>query len=112
MKTRTVTVREGEYLGPVDPDYDHMQGAWSRSQGGYNPEFLERGWEQILKMNASPEGWTFHSDGGGLFRVVRVGMWDGWPFWKPTPAIGYIGPLGAIEWAFYYRLNASNCRQE
>lgn len=38
--------------------------------------------------------------------VVEVGMYDGWPFWTPTPAISYIGPLGCIEYDFYSNLSA------
>jgi len=39
--------------------------------------------------------------------VVHVGMYDGWPFWKPTPAVGYIGPLGSVERAFFFSLGFS-----
>jgi hypothetical protein len=28
-------------------------------------------------------------------------MYDGWPYWKPTPAILTSGPLGS-EWHFFY----------
>lgn len=38
--------------------------------------------------------------------ALRVGMYDGWPYWKPTPAVAYIGPLGSVEYAFYYNVSA------
>lgn len=39
---------------------------------------------------------------------TNAANYDGWPFWKPTPAIGYVGPLGGIEIAFYYELRRGN----
>ena len=105
MKTRTVTVREGEFLGPDDRDYDHTQ------HNAVNADHARRGWETILKMNDDPEGWRYCPSGFSTFEVLHVGMWDGWPFWRPTPAIGYIGPLGSVEWAFFYNVQPHKVTQ-
>jgi len=35
--------------------------------------------------------------------AYSVGMYDGWPFWKPTPALLCSGTLGP-EWHFFYDL--------
>jgi len=60
----------------------------------------------------SPEGWKYCSSGFSIFSVVHIGMYDGWPFWKPTPAIGWIGPLGTVEVAFWYNLRAHNLTKQ
>jgi hypothetical protein len=39
-------------------------------------------------------------DHGYLHRLLEVGMYDGWPYWKPTPAFCYYGTLGP-EWRFF-----------
>lgn len=111
MKTRTVEVREGELLGPVDPDYDWSQHAWGDGRGGMNPECIETGRQVILRMAADPDGWVYVPSGISRFRVIHIGMWDGWPFWRPTPAIGYIGPLRTVEWAFFYSLREHNVQK-
>jgi len=62
------------------------------------------GWETICRMADDPCSWGYAPSGHARSQVVGVGMYDGWPFWEPTPAISYVGPLGAIEVAFYYEL--------
>jgi hypothetical protein len=108
MKTRTITERVGEFLGPVDWAYDFTQHDWGQGKGGVNPELSAEGAKVIRAMAAEPDGWSFSPCGFSWCRVVHIGMYDGWPFWRPTPAIGYIGPLGSVEWAFFYRLRCGN----
>ena len=103
MRTETRTVHIGEWLGPVDPGYDFTQ------HRTVNHDFAERGFAMILQM--AEQGWRYSPCGFSTSRVVRVGMYDGWPFWRPTPAIGYIGPLDGVEVAFFYNLNSDNCRR-
>ena len=104
MKCRTVEVCEGEWLGPVDWSYDFSQHAWGPTSGGVNPECIEEGRRVLLAMGADPVGWTHRG-----FEVVAVGMYDGWPYWKPTPTIGYIGPLG-FERATFWCLSPHDTR--
>lgn len=28
-------------------------------------------------------------------------MYDGWPYWRPMPAIQFVGPLNSAEWTFF-----------
>lgn len=87
MKTRMVEERIGEYLGPVDWTYD----------------FSQRG-KELLRQLEQPGEWqamTYQC----WRRVLRVGMYDGWPFWKPTPSVLLAGPLWP-EWATFYNLQA------
>lgn len=105
MKTRWVEERIGEWLGPVDWSYDFDQHSWDRGTGTVNPKCINEGREVLRRMEAEPGGWRYCPSGWSTFDVVHVGMYDGWPFWKPTPAIGYIGPLGGVEVAFFYNLS-------
>ena len=82
MKTRTVTVCEGEDVGPID--WDH-------------PTAKDKSaiWREAEK---SPQDYVFDKYNR---QILRICMYDGWPYWKPMPAIQYIGPLGSAEWAFF-----------
>lgn len=112
MRTYTVVERAGEWLGPVDWSYDFDQHSWGPNRGGVNPERVARGREMLRKLVDSPGGWRYSRSGLASFEVVHVGMYDGWPFWRPTPAIGYRGPLGSIEVAFFYDLSEYTCARE
>ena len=82
MRTRTVTVREGENVGPVD---------WDHPTAKDMPPI----WREAEKY---PSSFIF---GDQWREIIEICMYDGWPYWKPTPAVGYIGPLGGLEWAFF-----------
>ena len=103
MKSRMVEVREGELLGPIDWSYDFFQ-----HFGGYccseevKHEICDRRLEVLRKVEADPTYWTVNT-GGFWHPLLSVGMYDGWPFWKPTPALLIMGPMGT-EWQFFYDL--------
>ena len=98
--TETVTRREGEWL-PLDHNYDVNQNS------GTNPDLCARGMAALIAAGDG-KGWMYRPSGWSSFRVLHVGMWDGWPFWKPTPALGYRGPMGECAVAFYYRINPAD----
>jgi hypothetical protein len=112
MKTRTVIERIGEWLGPVDWDYNFNQHAWSKSHGGVNPECIKKGKELLRKASEDPEDWFYSPCQFGAHKVLNIGMYDGWPFWKPTPAIGFRSVLGGEDIAFFYNLNEGNFFQK
>lgn len=100
MKTETVTVTRGEYLGPVDWDYDFN----SHGRAGHNPEMIPHEVEQLRTLADGierGERWEATTDGGwprvGWGDVLQVGMYDGWPYWRPVPSVLKMGPLGP-EW--------------
>lgn len=92
MKTRTVTEYIGEDMGPVD---------WSHPMA---VEFAEKSPEMAALLKEAeqhPEGFLLVDDHGWYPRqVYRVCMYDGWPYWKPTPAVLREGPLGS-EWTHF-----------
>jgi hypothetical protein len=111
MKTRTEVVREGELLGPIDFDFDFMAHI---QYDGQPREWREARRDRIVAMlrevsaegSTEPSGDWFVTTNGYEHPLIAVGMYDGWPFWKPMPALLYRGPLGAGEWAFYYNLDS------
>lgn len=99
MKTMNITVREGEWVGPIDWNYDFYQHR-------VNKHFIDQGIDALKRFELdAATTWYFRPSRMTSYEVVEVGMYDGWPFWRPTPAIGYRGPLGAVEVAFFYSLS-------
>jgi hypothetical protein len=103
MKERTVIERIGEYLGPIDWTYDFTQHNWGSNRGGINPDIVTPAME-MLRQIESPGRWRVMMY-QNYHEVLRVGMYDGWPFWKPTPSVLVSGALGA-EWHPFYNIQA------
>jgi hypothetical protein len=106
MKYETVVQRVGENLGPIDYTYDFTTHDWSGSRGGVNPAITQASVEQLRRLDAAfadkgnrVEVRLMHSD--CFWVVLAVGMYDGWPFWAPTPSVQVYRVLGA-EWHPWY----------
>lgn len=84
MRTRTVIERIGEDMGPVD---------WDHPMAKDMPPI----WREAEK---APKDFLFDYGFGGR-EIVSICMYDGWPYWKPTPAVCYIGPMNSPEWAHF-----------
>lgn len=82
MRTYEQTVRVGEDMGPVD---------WAHPMAADKPQT----WRDAEQ---NPGDYVFSE-----YRrpIISICMYDGWPYWVPTPAICYIGPLHSAEWAFF-----------
>ena len=80
MRTEQVTVRHGENMGPVD---------WDHPTAKDKPAI----WREAEKR---PDAYLFNDR-----RIIAMCMYDGWPYWKPTPAVQFVGPLSSAEWAFF-----------
>jgi hypothetical protein len=97
VKTHTVTVREGENLGPVDWDYDFEQHDWDHG-GGTKPLCVQEGKKVLQQLVAADGGRVWLYD---QWRdVLDFGMYDGWPFWRPVPSVcvaTFVGP----EWHWF-----------
>lgn len=103
MKQRTVIEYIGEYLGPVDWTYDFTQHDWGDGHGGVNPQCSARSVE-LLRQLEQPGEWRvmMHQN---WHDVLQVGMYDGWPFWKPTPSVLTYHVIGN-EWHPWYNIQA------
>ncbi len=82
MRYETVSVRVGEACGPIDwghPAAHDMPAIWREAE-------------------QRPDDFTF-----SVYErtILQICMYDGWPYWTPTPAIQFIGPLNSAEWAFF-----------
>lgn len=110
MRTETQTVRIGEWLGPVDWSYDFAAHGWDRGGSGCNPARITD-WIALLRAVeeglARSERWAVYEHGSER-EVLSVGMYDGWPYWKPTPCyavrswmggdrVFWNGPIGAYR---------------
>ena len=105
MKIKTIKQREGELLGPVDWNYDFDQHKWSDNRGGVNPEIVDEGKValKILETKIAEGKPCTVGCYGTRQKVLHVGMYDGWPFWKPTPSVGLESWLG-VEWQPFYNI--------
>jgi hypothetical protein len=60
--------------------------------------------EMLREMAANPQGFQVTTDGGwprmGWKKVLLVCIYDGWPYWKPGPALLVSGALGG-EWYWF-----------
>lgn len=97
MKSHTKVVWEGEACGPVD---------WDHPTAKDMPDI----WREAEQ---SPGDFIYVDD--FATRVITdICMYDGWPYWKPTPAIRvWGGPCGA-EWKFFtsYGVRPSSIRRK
>lgn len=105
MRYENRLVRIGEYLGPLDESFDFDTSSSTLSP---NPSWRAKLETRIRRLASVPESelgdWYATTDGGwprfGWHRVLTVGMYDGWPHWKPWPSVCSMGPLGP-EWHSY-----------
>jgi len=94
MRYETQTIRIGENVGPVDWDHPiakDMPAIWREAE-------------------QNPGGFTFT---GYRRSIISICMYDGWPYWKPTPAVRFYGPIGP-EWNFFnsYGVDASSIERK
>jgi hypothetical protein len=119
MKTSTITVREGERTGDIDWSFDFR--SFFDNMGTTEPrkdaaceasKAMLRRIEEDFKAGREV---TATTDGGwprfGWHRVIDVGMYDGWPYWKPVPSVCLLGPLGA-EWHSFWSLTESQHKSD
>jgi hypothetical protein len=100
MRTYTETKREGELLGDVDWSYKFESHFDANERGKqYCAEAVEK-----LRQLTNGEKWEATTDGGwprcGWGEVCAVGMYDGWPYWRPVPSVAIAGIYG-LEWSSF-----------
>ena len=110
MRTETRTVHIGELLGPVDWSYDFTSHDWNHG-GATNPEHVADCVERLRRLDEGigrGETWEATTDGGiprvGWGRVAHIGMYDGWPYWRPVPSV-YITSWMGGEWSSFCSLS-------
>lgn len=122
MKTRTVTVTEGEWLGPIDWTFDFFANDFY--SGSSRRDELIRAHVDALKEaerligRSEANRLLNHNDVEVLIgasvpswqRLITVGMYDGWPYWKPYPSLLVQGPLGSERMPWHW-LSAVRIRE-
>lgn len=105
MKFYQETKRVGELLGPIDWSYDfrsHFNNHCTTDER--RDECCKESVEKLRQLAENPDQWQATTYGGwprcGWGDIVAVGMYDGWPYWKPTPSVAIGGPFGA-EWSSF-----------
>jgi len=106
MKTSAVTVREGEYLGPVDWTFDFREsykGFYNCSTPEDHEEMLQLAVTMLHLLEKEPDKWEATAYGGWprccWGRIAHIGMYDGWPYWKPIPSVYLVSPRsGDGDW--------------
>ena len=93
--------REGELVGPIDWNYNFWPHFSSYCcDDDRKREFMERQIENLFALER-----RFFK--GELLRVregdywhdlIDMGMYDGWPYWKPVPSIFVRSVLGGGTW--------------
>jgi hypothetical protein len=80
VRYETVTVPVGEVCGRVD---------WEHPTAKDKPPI----WREAEE---NPDAYLYNG-----WAILRLCMYDGWPYWKPRPAIQFIGPLNSAEWNWF-----------
>lgn len=95
MRTQTQTIRIGEDMGPIDWSHE-----WAKDMPEHWRDAEKKPGDYLFLLNQmfTPR------------KIDRLRMYDGWPYWKPTPAIFRESPLGGWEWTFFnsYGVNANS----
>ncbi len=112
MKTRMVEERIGENMGPIDWSFDFSEGFKSMcTSDERRHEYMERAKAELRKIEEAFRAGKrvrVRTSGDFSYEVLDVGMYDGWPYWRPTPAVLCSSPLGgAGDWQFYYSILGS-----
>lgn len=101
MKVITVQKKIGEYLGHIDWNFDFTSVCQSMP-----PALLTEAQDYLHQLESGGD-WLATTDSGwprfGWGAVLQVGMYDGWPHWRPIPSVCIDGPLGA-EWHPFYSI--------
>jgi hypothetical protein len=72
-------------MGPIN---------WSHPLAAEMPEM----WREAEQH---PERFVLDTGQLSRFAVLDLRMYDGWPYWVPTPAVLIVSPMGTAEWRHF-----------
>jgi hypothetical protein len=98
-----VEVREGELLGPIDWSFDFDSVKWADGRGGANPEIVDNAVKILREVCVGDTIQGLYGDKPR--KVLAVGMYDGWPHWKPFPSV-LVESWSGSEWQGFTYLRA------
>ena len=98
MIARQVTEYEGEWFADGDVDGWLREHAASIRDG--SPRALSPGQvEMVRRLATTPDVgsfWLVRTD-GYWHRLMVVGLYDGWPYWRKRIAVGTDGPIPGLH---------------
>ena len=110
MKTKTITVREGELLSPIDWDFDFREffkpiyPAECNGEEAHERHF-QRAMTILRMLEKDSDKYEATTYGGwprcGWGSILHIGMYDGWPYWKPIPSV-FISSIFVGDWHPFY----------
>lgn len=108
MKTKQVTVCEGEYLGPVDWSFGFetfFKPYYNCSTPERHAQLLAGALEMLHTLEDRLGEYEATTDGGwprcGWGEVLATGMYDGWPWWSPVPSVCIHSWTGMGVWSSF-----------
>ena len=108
MKTIQVTKRIGENMGPVDWSYNFLYHFQSHCcSGEKKKEYCKHAVETLRHVEEEfRAGKAIQVRVGEVWlKLLDVGMYDGWPFWVPTPSF-QVHTIFGTEWHTFSELKA------
>ena len=115
MKSYQVTKYEGENVGRIDWSYNF----WSHFSCYCSNDEVKRGImeRQIANLFECERrflrGERLQVRNGDYWHdVLDVGMYDGWPYWKPVPSVCESTAIGGFEWHQFPRVDELRVKVE
>lgn len=111
MKYRTEIVREGEKLGVIDwahPFIDSFQNYCASDE--QKQIYCDKSVAVLKQVTEADDPMMLQVRCDDYwYNVFDVGMYDGWPFWRPMPAVQVEDRVfHCAIWKFFYEL--AECR--
>ena len=107
MRSYQKTEWVGEKVGEIDYAYDFSKHFLSYCcSDEHKAEMCKRHLQLLKEVDEEyKQGKRISVNMDGYWKeLYDIGMYDGWPYWKPVPALFTSSPLGGGEWHFFYNL--------
>lgn len=99
MIARQVTEYKGEWFTDGTVDDWLAEHAASVRDGSPSPLTSAQA-RMVRKLATKPDDgrfWLVRTSGGYWHRLLRVGLYDGWPYWRKRLAVGTDGPIPGMH---------------
>jgi hypothetical protein len=111
MRYETVQVCHGERLGDIDYGFQFRPHFDCYCTTDEQRDLLCE--QKILLLHNIEDGFkrgervTVATYSDYYHEVIDVGMYDGWPYWKPVPSVCTLGTLGGCEWHSIFSVSSA-----
>jgi hypothetical protein len=117
MKTKTVTKRIGEKVSKIDYEYDFLSHYKNHTMSSEKKKELCKKTidklKAIEKALSNGEKVLVHFNHSIFYKTaLDVGMYDGWPYWRPVPSIKYSNERDGYWHDFSYIVDYKIVKEE